>query len=87
MPLRPDMCYCDLLGWVNRNAIVPRTYPPKLGERVVICPLKTITRELWGHEGTVSELNDTRFFIRFATPVKSVGASMSGIWLKLSEVF
>lgn len=87
--LKADMCFCDNLGWVDRNALVMRDSLPKIGESVYLKPLPTITRELWGAVGIIEKCEEgTQLcFVRFVAPVKSVGAIMTGVWAKSEHLF
>lgn len=92
-----DLVFCEPMGgWIDRNTIIPREHV-QVGDRVCIAPLDTITRELWGVVGTVAQAQErttfenlgrfrnrvaTHYFVQFDEPTKSVGARMTGIWLR-----
>lgn len=82
----PDIVYCESLG-----GIIDRSHLElmcdrhglefAIGQSVVLAPLETITRELWGATGQVESIDgDTgRALVRLTPPRKSVGVILKAI--------
>ena len=54
---REEMSYCESLGFMtadNIRSAMPAT--PKLGDRVTVAPVDSVTRDCWGVSGVITRI-------------------------------